>query len=287
MILLQNDLLAVRIAPLGAELQQVYHRRHGIEYLWQGDPAYWGKRSPLLFPIVGQLRGNSYVYKGESYTMGRHGFARDQRFHTEEITGTSATLSLTASEATRACYPFSFRLLVTYTLQDDRLQTCYEVINTGDDDLYFSIGGHPAFHVPLVKDTVYEDYYLELEHPEAAPRWLLEDGLLTRPAPFFEGSSIIPLTKALFHRDALVFKNLRSQHISLRSKATPHGLSLRFEDFPYFGIWAAQDAPFVCLEPWDGIADAQDHDGRITHKEGIRTLAPAQTYRRRWTLTCR
>jgi galactose mutarotase-like enzyme len=286
MIRLQNELLTVHVSSKGAELQAIHHRVHDIEYLWQGDPAYWAKRSPILFPIVGQLRGNAYQLGGRLYTMSRHGFARDLTFAVEAATDTAARFSLTDSDATRAQYPFSFQLLVTYTLEQDRLETCYEVVNTGEGEMYFSIGGHPAFRVPLTGGGEYEDYFLELEHPESAPRWELEDGLLKRPVPFLHNTTRIPLTKELFYRDALVFKNLSSRHISIKSEATPHGLSLHFPDFPYFGIWAAADAPFVCLEPWDGIADAADHSGDFTQKEGILRLAPGHKYKRCWTVTC-
>lgn len=286
MVTIGNELLQARIHPHGAELQSLYHKAHELEYMWSGDPAWWGKFSPVLFPIVGQLRNNTYTWQGKEYTLPRHGFARETGFVTEAVTETSAVFALYSSETTQAVYPFDFVLRLRYTINEAVITVAYEVTNTGTGDMFFSVGAHPAFAVPLVQGTEYDDYFLEFSEAETAPRWLINNGLIDAPADFLQGSKHIPLTHELFHKDALVFKNLRSGELALRSNKTQHGLSMNISEFPYLGIWAAKDAPFVCLEPWQGIADPVAHNGRLEEKVGIITLQAGEQKTYSWQVVC-
>jgi galactose mutarotase-like enzyme len=283
MIQLSNHSLAVTIKSQGAELTRIKSLEHEIDYLWDGDPEYWGKHAPVLFPIVGTLRDNSYLFAGQSYGMLRHGFARDRVFSALHQTDTSATLELQSDEDSLKVYPFPFRLRIHYSLEGNKLSNRYEVINTGNGPMYFSVGGHPAFHVPLQEGLAYTDYYLEFDQPETAPRWTLLDNLIhTHPQPFLENESIIPLSHELFASDAIVLKHLKSKTVSLKSKASPHGLTMRIDEFPYLGIWAAPEAPFVCLEPWQGIADSVYHNQQLETKEGIVALEPGASWSKAW-----
>jgi galactose mutarotase-like enzyme len=161
---IENDYLKVRINEKGAELNSVVSKDTGLEYMWNGDPAFWGKTSPILFPIVGTLKKDSYRYKNTSYTLTRHGFARDSAFQILTQQEDAVVFSLSSTPTSREKYPFDFELRVGYKLFHDNLEARYVVTNKGNDVQYFSIGGHPAFKVPLVKGTTYEDHYLQFEN---------------------------------------------------------------------------------------------------------------------------
>ncbi|HWV65573.1 aldose 1-epimerase family protein [Chitinophaga sp.] len=287
MIKISNEKLTVMVNPQGAELQSIVRNDTGLEYLWSGDPAFWGKKSPVLFPIVGGLKDNTYQYRGDHYTLGRHGFAREQLFAVTEQGMEYVSLRLSDSDTTLKVYPFRFDFTIQYLLQDDQLQVTYQVLNRDDKTLLFSVGAHPAFKLPLVPGTTYEDYYLYFNKEEEAGIWPLSAGgqVETAPVPYLQRTHELPLKKSLFYNDALVFKQLASTAISIKSNHTPHGLTLAFEGFPYMGIWAARDADFVCIEPWCGIADSVDTNGQLEEKEGINRLAPDGLFERTWTAT--
>lgn len=286
MFIIEDQQLKISIHPKGAELQSIFHKTHGIEYMWNGDPAIWGKHSPLLFPIVGTLKAGTYYYQDKPYSLPRHGFARDQEFTVETQAADSITFLLHSDETTRSVFPFDFELRVIYRLSPAGLSTTYQVKNPAAGPLWFSVGGHPAFKVPLVPGTSYTDYYLEFDQLENAPRWpVSKDGLIERePEPLLNDSRILPLDKPLFARDALVLKHLASNGVTLRSARTERGLRMDFPGFPFLGIWAAPGSDFVCLEPWCGIADSVDSDQLLTNKEGINQLQPGGLFERTWTL---
>jgi len=288
MFSIENQQLRISIHPKGAELQSIFHKGSQTEYMWSGDPAFWGKFSPMLFPMVGTLKGNTYQYEGHSYSLSRHGFAREREFALETQTPDSLSFLLKSDAGTKANYPFDFELRVIYRLAASGFTTTYRVTNpAAAGPLYFSVGGHPAFRVPLVPGTEYNDYYLEFDQPENAPRWpISKDGLIEKtPQPLLNNSRTIALTKELFAKDALVLKHPASSGIALRSKKTERGLKMDFPGFPFLGIWAAPNADFVCLEPWCGIADSVDSNQQWTEKEGIERLEPGGIFERSWTLT--
>jgi galactose mutarotase-like enzyme len=284
---IENQRLKVTIHPKGAELQSVFHKDHQLEYLWGGDPAFWGKHSPILFPIVGTLKEGIYYYQGKAYTLGRHGFARDSIFEPEMQGPDAVSFLLRSNPETRENFPFDFELRVGYQLLGNGLKTTYGVKNPSLNELYFSIGGHPAFKAPLVSGTDYEDYYLEFEQQETAPRWpISKDGLIEKePRPLLIDTRQLPLSRELFAADALVFKHPDSSAVSLRSAKTERGLRLDFPGFAFLGLWAAKNADFVCIEPWCGIADSVDSDQEWTTKEGINRLSAGEVFERAWTLT--
>ncbi|SHN08704.1 aldose 1-epimerase family protein [Chitinophaga sp. CF418] len=283
---LKNDKLRVVVAEKGAELQNIVRTDLGQEYLWHAGPE-WAKKSPVLFPIVGTLKNNTYTYKGKSYTLGRHGFARDKVFALTAQTDHQLTFTLKHTEDTLQVYPFHFTFQVIYTLHDTSLKVTYLVENTGKDTMYFSVGAHPAFKVPLTDGTGYEDYYLSFNQEENDGVWPLSaDGLIElTPEPFLVKTHKLPLKHSLFYKDALVFKTLASNIIELKSDKSPRGLKLQYDGFPYMGIWAAKEADFVCIEPWNGIADGVNASGEITGKEGIHILEKGKHFERSWTVT--
>jgi galactose mutarotase-like enzyme len=287
MIRLQNETLTAIIADKGAELQQLTNRLTGINYLWSGDANYWGKYSPVLFPIVGGLIDDTYYYNNQPYKLPRHGFARDKIFATEQISDTEVVFTLNDDDQTRLIYPFKFTLRLHYKLAQNQLICKYEVYNPGEMPLLFSIGAHPAFAIPLADGLNYSDYYIAFNETESLFRFKLSNGLIDDKEvalPLINGK--LPLTAALFYEDAIVLKAMKSNQLTLASNKSSHGLHFNFSDFGFFGIWAAKDAPFVCLEPWCGIADAINHNQRLAEKEGINKLSSGQHFLRSWNVEC-
>lgn len=287
MITLENNFIKAEIATKGAELQALFSKDTNISYLWNGDKNYWGKHSPVLFPIVGALKNDEYLYQDKTYKMSRHGFARDYDFKVEQISAYEAVFTLTENDETLKSYPFCFELQLRYKLIEHKLNVTYKVKNTGEQELLFSLGAHPAFAVPNTADTNYSDYFLAFNEDEKLIHWKLENGLITNERETLNLSRHkLKLKHDLFYNDALVFKTMQSNCISLLNTKNDFGLHFHFEDFPYFGIWAAKDASFLCLEPWCGIADSINHNQQLNVKEGINKLAPSCNWERYWEVEC-
>lgn len=284
--IIENEFLKAEIKSKGAELCGLTDKATQLNYMWKGDPAFWGKHSPVLFPIVGALKDNTYYYGDKSYQLGRHGFARDRDFEVLEKSENEITFLLESDEETLQQFPFAFRFKIKYALSGKELTVTYSVVNPSDQPLLFSVGGHPAFALPLAEGTVYEDYYLEFEYEEAAGRWPISaEGLIEEaPVPIFSNSKKLPLSKSLFYKDALVFKQLRSQKLTLKTDKAAGGVEFKYPGFPYLGIWAAKNADFVCIEPWCGIADSVNSNQQFTDKEGINVLASGRVFERTWSV---
>jgi galactose mutarotase-like enzyme len=281
--LLENDQLLVEVKEQGAELSSLRNKQTGLEYLWQADPAVWARHAPVLFPIVGKLKDNTYRLNGNSYSMSQHGFARDMDWVWEEGTGDKLVFSLKENQETLQQYPFFFELRAIYALEGDLLSVSYEVLNRSDEEMPFSIGAHPGFRCPLQEEERYEDYYLEFEKPEELNRQFLKGGLRTgksRKLPLQEGREL-PLKTELFKNDAIVVEGVKSNWLSLRSRAHPHGLRFEMEEgFPYLGIWTKPgNRQFICIEPWHGVADREEGQEDIRQKEGINLLPTGKSFR--------
>ncbi len=286
MTTIENDILKVDINPKGAELSTIWHKIHHLDYLWSGDAAYWGKKSPVLFPIVGTLKGDTYWFNNQAYRLSRHGFARDYTFAIESQRPDAATFLLSSNDETLKNYPFEFEFRLHYSLVANRLNVTYDVRNTSAQNMYFSVGGHPAFKLPLVEGTVYEDYFIQFEHKETTGRYPLSiDGLLlTHSTPLLTEEDRLNLKPSLFYADAVVLKYLQSESMTIKSDKTPHGLKMIFKGFPFLGIWAAKNAPFLCLEPWCGVADSVTTTQQLTEKEGIVALPNQAQFERTWSI---
>lgn len=284
MITLQNEQLEVVINARGAEIQRVYSKEFRVEYIWDGNPAFWAKKSPVLFPIVGQLINNTYYYNDISYTLPRHGFARDMEFTVESSTAINATFLLESNEETLKAFPFYFQLRIHYQLDGSTLQVTYDVTNTDTKAMYFSIGGHPAFATPISEQVPYSSYYLEFEHLETTPRYRLKDGIIDGATAFLNNEHTIPVSYPLFYNDAIILKNLRSTSVSLKNTTNTHGVTVTFKGCPFLGIWSAKDAPFVCIEPWNGITDTQGHNQQLTDKEGINIVLEKENWQQSWSM---
>ncbi len=278
---IENEFLQITVHPIGAELQSLYNKQTNTELLWSGDASYWGKFSPVLFPIVGSLKENSYFYNNKNYHLPRHGFAREKEFLLKEKTENSITFLLKHDAETLKVYPFLFELEITYTLIENNFTCTYNVNNIGDNEMFFSIGAHPAFAV----NGNYENFLLAFNKDNKLERYKLENGLISNNTEtIYLQNKQLQLQKSLFYDDAIVLKSIASSNISLLNKNSNNGFHFKFDSFAYFGIWAAKDAPFICLEPWCGIADGINHNQNFTTKEGINCLMPSHNFIRSWSV---
>lgn len=277
---LQNGKYQVKVNEHGAELSSFRDVQNNLEYIWQANPTVWPRHAPVLFPVVGKVPGGKYQYQGQTYELPQHGIARDLDFTLRDKAADTLVFVLTSSEKTLLVYPFPFRLEIKYTLQKNTLAIYYTVRNTGPAEMYFSIGGHPGFNCPLFAGEQFSDYYLAFEQPETLNRYLLDGGLQNgQIEPVLQNEIKLPLRYELFEQDALVFKGMASEKITLKTDKHNYGLSFEFKDYPYFGIWTKErGAPFICLEPWHGIASNVGDTGELTQKEGIIRLAAKQEF---------
>lgn len=278
---LENEYLRISACPNGAELTGILDKKNNLERLWNADPGVWNRHAPILFPIVGRLLENQYTYRGQTYTLPQHGFARDCEFQVKRATETTLSYELADSEATRAVYPFAFVLQVDYILMGNRVRVAYTVSNPASEPLYFSIGGHPGFACPLLPGEAFNEYFIEFDQPETCTRWYANgNGHIHKvEEEYLRDTNMIPYTLDRFMEDALIFKDLQSSQVAIKSFTNDHAVTMDFPGWPYLGIWSKPGgAPFICLEPWHGIADHVDHNGELTEKEGIVVLEPGLNF---------
>jgi galactose mutarotase-like enzyme len=286
-VTLQSAALRVDIDPLGAQLSTLTDAQ-GRDLLWNGDPAIWAGRAPLLFPIVGAVAGGRYRVGSQVLSLSRHGFARGSRFEVVNVAAASACFRLQADEATLRVYPFRFELDVLYALEGATLSITSTVRNLDSKPLPASFGYHPAFRWPLPYGEPRAAHFLEFERDEPAPvRRLDGAGLLSperHPSPVV--GRRLALDDALFEGDALIFDTLASRRVRYGAARGPR-IEVEFPDSPYLGIWSKRGAGFVCIEPWHGIADPAGFDGDFSTKPGIFSVAPAAAFAQPMDITLR
>ncbi len=285
-MILENDFIKIQLEPVGAELKSVYCKQAEKEILYDGKSPFWNRSAPVLFPIVGRLKENKYKLEGKFYDLSQHGFARNEVFEVIEQGENFVVFSLKSSERSLEIFPFDFELQITYKIDNEKVTTRYTVINSSVNELKFSIGAHPGFVCPMEENESFDDYYLEFEEQEKLERHLLncETGLFTGETDLLgERSSTLNLDYTPFLKDAIVFKNLKSTWIKLKSKKSSYCLTFTFENFPFFGIWTKENAPFICLEPWCGLADSEDSSQEYDQKEGINYLSAGEKFVREYS----
>jgi galactose mutarotase-like enzyme len=273
-ITITNTILTATINTLGAELISLV--KNNKNYIWNIDETYWDKTSPVLFPIVGRLKNDSYTFNGKTYQLPRHGFARNMEFTFDKKSDSQVIFELNETDETKAIYPFSFKLLMAYTLMENELVIEYFVRNQSDEALPFSIGAHPAF---AISDKL-ENYSLQFNAADTFETHHLENESFNGKTTLVDTkNNAIALNYALFEKDALVFKQLNSNEVTLKynDKAI---LKVNYDHFPYLGIWTKQNAPFLCIEPWCGLADAINHNGNLEEKEGMNHLPAGEDFLR-------
>ncbi|EIQ8106543.1 aldose 1-epimerase family protein [Listeria monocytogenes] len=288
MIKLENEVLLVEMKTAGAELTRIFHKDTGLEYLWNADSKFWGRHSPVLFPKVGRLVEDTYLVDGKPYHLGQHGFARDRDFQVVEQTEKSVRFELDADEDSLAVYPYKFKLSIIYTIEKNTVAVSYEVENTDNKRIYFSIGAHPAFNLPLTDGTTFEDYYLDFGTEENLETLCLEgpyrSGEIKKVVD--EAARYLPLNYDLFKNDALIFEALKQKEMTIKSDKTPHFVKVSFPEFPFVGVWTAKaGTPFLCIEPWYGIADGAGESVELRDKAGIEHLEPEAVFASEYEIT--
>ncbi len=266
---LENDTLKIAVDTHGAELSSVFNKNENKEMLWQGDPEFWGRKSPVLFPVVGKYKNGKATYNGNEYALGQHGFARDSEFTLFEQTESKLSFTLESDGETLKKYPFKFKLTCSFELINNRIVVGWNVENTDDKTIYFSIGAHPAFYCKK-GETV-----LRMNGEKLKYNLINADGLYTAPQYDIEGS--FTLDEEIFDNDALIIENSNVTEVTLIDEK-PY-LSVKF-DAKIFGLWspAKKNAPFMCIEPWYGRCDAEDFDGDITQREWGNALEANETW---------
>lgn len=274
---IRNEYLSISIKDHGAELCSVKSLKNNKEYLWQADPQYWGKHAPILFPFIGASKDNQYIFEGKTYDMTKHGFARDLDFKLIEKDEVKAVYQLLYNDQTLEKYPLKFELLVIYELMGGILNIEYKVINRDNKKMYFSIGAHPAFNCNIEEGNA----YLEFENKETLDSYVinLENGLIKNERRFIQkDSNKLFLDYELFNQDALVFDSNELNSIAIREQGSEEKIKVTFKGFPYLGIWTPC-APFICIEPWYGIADTEDASKKLEDKLGVQTLGIHETFK--------
>ncbi|MEH7109892.1 aldose 1-epimerase family protein [Bacillus sp. JJ1764] len=284
MVAIENDWLKAEIELSGAEVRKVQHKQNGLDYMWTGDNDYWGRVSPVLFPIVGRLKEDRYQLDGKTFEMSQHGFLRDVLFHVENHTETSVSLGFESAGRFLSVYPYEFKAIIYYILKKDSLIVQWEIVNQNKEKMYFSIGAHPAFRLPLLESEAIEDYQLNVT-PAAnknVMEYELKDSLIYEKG-IAHDLATIRLKDSLFEHDAIIYSHI--DQISLVSNKSSHGVEVIFENFPFVGIWSKYNdkkgtmAPFVCIEPWYGIADTYNTTGNLKEKFGMNLIEAGKTFK--------
>lgn len=286
---IKNEKLSVTIAAHGAELSSIYDKANDRELVWQADPAFWNRHAPVLFPNVGKYYGGHFTYNGTDYPMGQHGFARDTEFEQAASGENFVTYRLCADEESKKVYPFDFVLEITHRLNGNRLTVEWNVKNTDNKEMYFTIGGHPAFNVNVLPDTDFEDYSLVFKEGTEKLYYVLLDAesgtaIGDKVYELELTDSKYALKKDMFDKDALVFDGGQIEWAAL---ALPDGkpyIALESKGFPNFGIWSKPGAPYVCLEPWCGRCDNKGFEGEISEKPGIIALKAGETFKKSYDI---
>lgn len=284
---LQSGALRVIISDAGAEIIQIEDILTGRNYLWYGDSAYWGRRSPILFPIVGGLKNKTYKYAGREYPMSQHGFARDREFQMTEHNVDTIWFELKADEESLKVYPFRFRLEIGYRLEGRKITVMWRVANEDKKTMFFSIGGHPAFMCPIDGEGKQTDYYLLFDNKEPLSYGKLSvNGLLETEGHTLDiGGGCMPITEHMFDEDALVIEGGQAHQVALAGPDKKPYLTVKF-DAPLFGLWspAKKHAPFVCIEPWYGRCDRESFAGMLADREYGNELRPGKIFETEYTI---
>ena len=278
---IRNESLTLEIDAHGAEMKSLIDNCSGQEYLWCGDAAYWGRTSPVLFPLVGNYREKQSCFDGKWYSLSQHGFARDMDFELVSEKGDEIWFALEDSPETLEKYPFGFRLELGYRLQGRAVEVLWKVTNKNDREMYFSIGGHPAFNCPLREGEKQTDYRIGFDTCEPLTASVLdENGTVSERTKVLElTDGMLQITDSLFDEDALIVEHDQAHKVALYTPEGEKYLEVKFEA-PLFGIWspAGKHAPFVCIEPWYGRSDRADFGQKLEEREWGNVLKAGEIF---------
>ncbi len=273
---LENERFTVQVKDAGAELCSIYDKKNNRELIWKGDATWWNRHAPVLFPFVGACHEGTYLYKGNTYSMKQHGFARDMEFEFVGMEEDTIVHRLVSNEKTKENYPFDFTLEIRHTLMKEGVAVGWKVINEDKKQMLFTIGAHPAFMVPAKEGTLQKDYALTFDGQDALDYIQIND---TEGTAIYKDSFVLELDNGeytigehLFDKGVLVFENTQVEKVGFNFPDGSKYLTIHCEGFPYTGIWTKPGAPFICLEPWYGRCDNDDFTGELSDKTGVQTL---------------
>ncbi|MGA8853174.1 MAG: aldose 1-epimerase family protein [Christiangramia sp.] len=285
---IENEFLKITIKETGAELCSILNKENKKEYIWQADPEIWGSHAPNLFPIIGVIKNGKYIFEGKEYEVPKHGFIRhNENIRLKERSEHQLVFELLYSEETLKMYPFKFDFRIAFTLNGKSLEVNHHIINLDQKPIFFSVGGHPAFNIQQFENEKIEDYSLVFDQKMDLSTYLLNDeGLVSSITEgVLDNEHKIRLSKNIFNKDALIFKNIESKKVDLVSAENGKILSVEYSDFKNLGIWAKPGAPYVCIEPWLGIADVEGTDQDLKNKEGIIKLEVENEFNADYTIS--
>ena len=273
-VTIRNEYLTVEIATLGAEIKSVKSLK-GTEFIWCADPEIWGNSAPILFPVCGALKNDSFTYKGKTYKMEeKHGFARFMEFAIKEVTDTKAVFSLRETEETLKNYPFKFELEASYELKGDTLDINFAVTNKGEDTMYYSVGCHEGYACP----EGIGEYEVVLPKETTLVNHFTEGPLMNGETEVFaKDCRVLSLRPDIFEIDSLIFVDSGISSVELRHKNSSKKVTVTFPGFDALLFWQQVGAKYICIEPWKGLPDYVDHDGDFTKKPRILTVEPGKT----------
>lgn len=266
----ENNFLKISVDSKGAELVSLFSKRFKKEFLWNGDPLFWPRHSPILFPIVGKLKSDRYRIDNSFYTLKQHGFARDLLFSVDETNNTRLSFVLEENEETLKMYPFRYSLKIVYEINGNELSIEAKIKNKENKKMPFSLGFHPAFICPFKEEETIDEYCILFEKEEKCWRLYLEKGLIARKEIVWLKDGFLPLSEKLFSEDAVIFDKPSSEKVVLQKRdfKSPK-IEVNFKGFRNLGLWKKKDAPFVCIEPWNGLPDYKESDQEFFKKDGI------------------
>lgn len=275
-IVLKNEFLRVKIKSVGAELCSI--KKGNTEYIWQADPDVWNSSAPLLFPICGRLKNNSYIFDGKEYKLNPHGFARYLEYKTENLTETEVLLSAEADVDTRKVYPFEFKFFVKFKLCENKLKITYSVQNVSDSQIYFSFGGHEGYACPEGA----EEYCVTFPEDNALTRHMLNEGFFNGKTEHIElENGELKLRYNEFEKCTYIFKTLKSDNIILHNKDNSRRIRVSFEkDIKTLALWTLRGRKYVCIEPWWGTSQNEGFNGDFSEKDGVISLDAGKTFAR-------
>lgn len=284
---IENEFLKITVQETGAELCSILNKKNMKEYIWQADPEIWGSHAPNLFPVIGVLKDGEYLFEGKKYKIPKHGFIRrNEDIRLKERSEKHLVFELLYSEETLKMYPFKFDFRIAFSLNGKNLEVNHFVINLDEKPIYFSLGGHPAFNIQQYENEKIKNYFLKFDQKmDLDSHVLTADGLVSsKTESILRNENILQLTDHIFDNDALIFKNIWSKKVELRSEKNGEILSVTYKDFKNLGIWAKPGAPYVCVEPWLGIADLEENDQNLKNKEGIIKLDMNKEFQAAYTI---
>lgn len=289
MIELSYKNIRVKIREHGAELRSFYNLETEIEHMWHADPKFWNKSAPVLFPIVGQVEDGEYFIDGNRYEMSQHGFARDHVFEVVKSTATSAAFSFSYSEDSLKIYPYKFELRINYELDEKGLKVSYEVINKDTKTIYFQLGAHPAFSCPFTENESFYDHKVLFNEKVTKDQLIFKDGLLTGGVneKYLDHTDTMNLSPDTFNDDAVIIESHDLKWVKIIN-TKGNELRMDMEGWPLLGIWSKPriNAPFLCLEPWFGVASVKGESKEFKDKKAMQSLEKEKTFTASYLISC-